>query len=69
MTQVLDFTLLERRLSRQAKAPRSTASPRSRSPSGPMGAKLFNESKQAILEYIEDLIGLDREPTATGRAA
>jgi hypothetical protein len=29
-----------------------------------MGAKLFNESKQAIIEFIEDLIGVRKEQAA-----
>jgi hypothetical protein len=34
-----------------------------------MGAKLFGESKRAILEYIEDLIGADRGSSEDVRAA
>ena len=34
-----------------------------------MGAKLFQESKTAILEYIEDLIGVERGETARSEAA
>ena len=34
-----------------------------------MGAKLFGESKQAILDYIEDLIGVDRGSSDDVRAA
>lgn len=34
-----------------------------------MGAKRFQESKTAILEYIEDLIGLDRGASTKSEAA
>ena len=34
-----------------------------------MGAKRFQESKTAILEYIEDLIGLERGASAKSEAA
>lgn len=34
-----------------------------------MGAKAFQESKQAVLDQLDDLLGVDRGSTASARAA